>query len=460
MKKLLLSIMLLTCLSQSQLYAQLPEPDITSDSYKKAAAEVANKCYNVTVSKVASPSAVPSGPNRGVTIFMKGDGLMCRAGSSGPWGTFTFLTTFISGDTYGSYTIYTADAVEEKDDCEEIKNLFDPPVKTCEFKQRIYFNCRDGKNESVCIVYAYVHSSGAVSKEMQYCDPDKEGVEYTCMIYICGAEYGCDYPLTDEKDLPDWKPGGSTGDGKDCQKHITINGDEEAVIDVCGPSGSSGGSGSGSGGGNNGDNDYTDDWTKDCVYKDDNGYYQIKDSDKCKNPGGGNSGGGTGGGTGGGDGDGTDYSGQLGEILGKLDKINETIGKGGGKDYSDQLSEIKNAIKDGKGNGFEGDFGTDSDAEGAVNKGGWGDDQGDYNLDRGESEHKEKLDGLAKNEVITKIKNHSYITTSNATCSVKVVLFKRNFAFSLCEYEKEIRGFGTFLMMVSGLAGLLLILRR
>ncbi len=114
----------------------------------------------------------------------------------------------------------------------------------------------------------------------------------------------------------------------------------------------------------------------------------------------------------------------------------------------------------GEDEGFDGNFGTLADMENAINAGGFGDGKGEYSLERGQDEHENYLDGLMDKGPVQAIKNHDYVRTSGATCSMNVVLFRRNFTLSLCEHQDKIRLFGQLIFSITGLCGLLLVLRR
>ena len=364
--------------------------------------------------------------------------------------TFYLLKT---GDN--AYTIAKLERCEEEEEslCDQYKNLFDPPAPDCNFELALFSSCLDGEGNIAYSTYKVKSSDGRVviqyvgNTEVQCAITDinicqslegQEGDADCYNPYTPSDEAGSskDNPLDDISTMPE-----------NCQTLVTIINDQETLGVICGPP---------NGGPPN--IDTSDDWFNRCVYQDENGTYKIKpecgsgtgggETGGGNETGGGETGGGneTGGGETGGGGSGGGGSGG-GETGGGGSGGGGTGGGGSGKGDDDKT-------------GFDGNFGTAQDAIDEMNKGGWGDAEGDYSIERGQNEHKKYLDGLSKKGPLKEIKDHKYIVTSGAFCSVNLTLFNRTHVISLCEHQQQLNTFGRLLLGLAGLAGILIILKR
>ena len=471
---------LLLLLTSSAVYAQEPCTPSTNGAYGSILG-LQSLCNNSNWAHITGIEVVeklPANAEYAVVGYNSGYGCSYNGGSGrlGLWvvkhgdKAFPDMTVYFVGGCPGGPELPNS---PDPPTCDAYKNLFDPPAPDCDFGFIENGGCTDGAGNVIEQDYLIRASDGRVVEVMTPRAPGLEGAECAngIMPPICvgpeGQEADCFEPLDlsdgDGPMSPGFNPGGSSGGGSDdCQKHITINGNETSVVNVCDKDG------------NSFPNSHTDDWFDDCVYKDSNGVYMLRDSCRGDAPNGGSTGGGgsgnNGGNSGGGEGSGGGYSDQLNDILGQLKNLNDKVGSGGGggggsggggKDYSgqidglgDKLDELNKTLKEGQ------NYGTTKEISDAVNSGGFGDEKGEYSLDRGVSEHKTSLDKLANSGPAKEIKDHQFIETSGAVCSISTVLFKRNVTVSFCEYAPQLNFFGDVLMKIVGLIGLVLILKR
>jgi len=290
----------------------------------------------------------------------------------------------------------------DQSECDQYKALFDPPASDCNFSVELVWQCKDGEGNVLESTYKITSSDG---RSESFTLGDRGEVQCDPTISICsGGEEACSTPFNPSDD-----PGMKVDDPVGNFPIIVIPGGE--------------GGGTGGTGGTGGDDGGT------------------------RGTGGTGGDGGTGGtgGTGGDDGGtgGTGGDGGTGGTGGGT-----IIGGGGGGNG------------DGDGTGFDGNFGSEQDGLDSINKDGWGDEKGEYSLERGQGEHKEYLDGLANKGPLREIKEHSYINTSGGYCSVSLTLFNRTHVLSLCEHQQQINSFGRLLLSLAGLSGLFIILRR